>query len=218
MRAALFRRTRKRTAAVPALARARCPAWAASRRLAAGRVAGACARHAGTPKLACAMEVDELLQRDRAAILEDTWRAFARIAHHEEDAWRSVPRPAHYERDGEQATRARLDALFDQIAQAIRSRDMTELREHADRIGKERFEAGFDLAEVQSAFNMIEEAIWRRALERLPASELTEALGLVATAVAHGREALGRVYLALAGRRRKRSLGWSAAFKGTEGP
>ncbi|HTP30124.1 MAG TPA: hypothetical protein VMK12_31265, partial [Anaeromyxobacteraceae bacterium] len=125
--------------------------------------------------------------------------------------------PTHYERDGEQVTRSRLEALYDKLAEAVCSRDLTELGQYAGHIGLERFKAGFDLSEVQSAFNMIEEAIWRRALERLPPGELPEGLGLVVTALAHGKNALGRAFVSMASQTPTPTLDLRSLFKGATG-
>ena len=146
------------------------------------------------------MDIHELLEQDRAQIVEE--------------AWRSVVLLTHYERDGKEATRERLEALFDHVAQAIRARDLGELLDYAERIAKQRFDASFDLCEVQTAFFMIEEAIGRRALARIPAADLAEALGLVSTVIRRGKDAFARAYISLANRSRAPSLDLSDLFKG----
>ena len=146
------------------------------------------------------MDIHELLEQDRALIVEE--------------AWRSVVLLTHYERDGKEATRERLEALFDHVAQAIRARDLGELLDYAERIAKQRFDASFDLCEVQTAFFMIEEAIGRRALAQVPAADLAEALGLVGTVIRRGKDAFARAYISLANRSRAPSLDLSDLFKG----
>lgn len=145
------------------------------------------------------MDLDELLAEERTVIVQD--------------AWRSVAMLKHYERDGREATRERIEALFDRVAEAIRQRDLCELLDHAERIAKERFDAKFEMYEVQTAFFMLEEAIWRRVLERMPAAELAEALGLVGTAIRRGKDAFARAYISLANRSRAPSLDLSELFK-----
>jgi hypothetical protein len=145
------------------------------------------------------MDVHELLSAERESIVED--------------AWRSVVMLTHYQRDGEAATRERLELLYDQLVTALRRRDLCGLLDHAERIAKQRYDAGFDLREVQTAFFMLEEAISERAMAQLPAEALGEALGLVGTALRRGKEALARAYLSLATRARAPSLDLSALFK-----
>ena len=161
-------------------------------------------RRAAAPGKSPCLVIHELLRVDRATILDE--------------ASRSIVALAHYERDGRAATRRRLELLYDHVATAIQTRDLGEILDYAARIARERFEAGFDLGEVQSAFFALEEAIWRRALGRVPGAELPEALGLISTAVRRGREAFGREYLSLATRARSPSLDLSRLFKGYDEP
>ena len=123
-------------------------------------------------------------------------------------------RLTHYRRDGEEVTRQRLEMLFDHVARAIRMRDLGELLDYSERIAKQRFDAGFDLSEVQTAFFMLEDAIGRRALARIPPADLAEALGLVGTAIRRGMDAFARGYISLANRARAPSLDLSDLFKG----
>lgn len=146
------------------------------------------------------MDLDELLAEERTLIVQD--------------AWRSVAMLKHYERDGKEATRERVEALFDHVAEAVRMRDLCELLDYAEHIAKERFDANFELSEVQTAFFMLEEAIWRRVLERVPPAGLAEALGLVGTAIRRGKDAFARAYVSLANQSRAPSLDLSDLFKG----
>ena len=69
---------------------------------------------------------------------------------------------AHYEAAGEELTRERLADLFDLVVRAIRDRDLTPVGAFSEQVAHDRFEAGFDIAEVQAAFNTLEETLWRR--------------------------------------------------------
>jgi hypothetical protein len=132
------------------------------------------------------MNIEELLRDDEPAILEEAADAVARLE--------------HYRRDGADATRRRLEALYQHLADAVCARDLDPLLAHSGRIARERFAAGFDLAEVQAAFARLEGAIARHALDRLPPNELTWGLGLVTTALAHASGELGRTFATLAPR------------------
>ncbi len=147
------------------------------------------------------MDIHELLAEERTVIVQD--------------ASRSVGMLTHYGRDGGETTRQRVEVLFDHVARAIRVRDLGELLDYAERIAKRRLEASFELCEVQTAFFMLEAAIWRRALARIPPGELAEALGLVSTAIRRGKDAFGRAYVSHANRARAPSLDLSDLFKGT---
>lgn len=145
------------------------------------------------------MDIHDLLAEERTLIVQD--------------AWRSIVRLTHYQRDGKEATRQRLEMLFDHVARAIRVRDLGELLDYSERIARQRFDAGFDLSEVQTAFFLLEDAIGRRALARIPPSDLAEALGLVGTAIRRGKDAFARAYISLANRARAPSLDLSDLFK-----
>lgn len=146
------------------------------------------------------MDIHDLLAGERTLIVEEAWRSCVRLT--------------HYRRDGDEVTRQRLEMLIDHVARAIRMRDLGELLDYSERIAKQRFDAGFDLSEVQTAFFMLEDAIGRRALVRIPPADLAEALGLVGTAIRRGMDAFARGYISLANRARAPSLDLSDLFKG----
>jgi len=146
--------------------------------------------------------IEQLLREDEPAILDEAAPTIARLA--------------HYRRDGAEATRLRIEALVRHVARAVRARDLDDLLVHAARIARERFAAGFDLAEVEAAFSMLEDAISRRALAKLPAGELAWGLGLVGTALAHARDELGRTFVSLAPAARPGSLDLTALFNVSE--
>lgn len=122
---------------------------------------------------------------------------------------------AHYEAAGEVFTRQRLADLYDLVVAAIRDRDLTPLIESSRRVAEERFTHGFDVSEVQSAYNDVEEAMWRRVVAVVPADDLAEAIGLLSTVLGAGKDAVAREYVSLASRRRVPSLDLSALFGGT---
>ena len=122
----------------------------------------------------------------------------------------------HYESAGPEKSRLRLEALFDRILEGVRSHDLAPVVGHAEAIAEERFKAGFDLAEVQAAFNALEEATWATAIADLDASLLAETLGMVTTVIGAGKDALARRYVSLAAETHAPSLDLRAMFAGTE--
>ncbi len=135
------------------------------------------------------------------------------------EAVRSVDRARleHYERAGDAVVRQRLGDLLGLVMDALRDRDLGPVLAHADAVAVQRFEAGVDLSEVQAAFNVLEEILWRRILEELPAEAQAEALGLVATVLGAGKDRLARTYVSLATRTRAPSLDLQALFAGSAG-
>jgi hypothetical protein len=146
------------------------------------------------------MDVAALLLDAESDIVDDS---FAQLQH---------SHVTHYESAGEELTRQRLDELFRLVVSAIRDRDLSAVAGYATKIATERFEQGFDIGEVQAAFNALEQAIWRRVVAGTPPADLAEATGLVGTVLGHGKDVLARTYVSLASQRHVRSLDLSALF------
>ena len=66
------------------------------------------------------------------------------------------------------------------------------------RVGRERFSAGYDLLEVQTSANVMEETLWRRIPSLVAPAEVPRALGLVSSPFSAGKDSLARTYVALA--------------------
>jgi hypothetical protein len=148
------------------------------------------------------MKIEELLRDDERTILDEAVRTTTLLS--------------HYRRDGEEATRRRVQALHRAVARAVSVRDLDDLLAHAKRIGRERFHAGFEQAEVEAAFATLEEAIERRALSRMTKDELAWGLGLVATALGHARAEVGRTFAALAHASRPGAVDLTSVFRRTD--
>lgn len=123
----------------------------------------------------------------------------------------------HYEAAGEDETRQRLDALYDELRTAVASRDLGHVVAYARNLAAERFEAGYDLSEVQRAFNALEEATWSTVCARLRPEQLALSLGLVGTVLGAAKDALAREYVSLASRTHAPSLDLRALFSGDAG-
>lgn len=151
------------------------------------------------------MDLHTLLHERAAEILTDAEEAVKRARLHS------------YEKAGTENTHQRLKALFVLTARAAKERNLGPMIAHADAIALERFEAGYDLWEVQTAFNVLEEAIWVRILKELPPAEYAEALGLVSTVLGVGKDTLARKYVSLASKSRVPTLNLQSLFTGTVG-
>ncbi len=121
----------------------------------------------------------------------------------------------HYESAGDLFTRQRLEDLYDLVVTAIRDRDLSPVTAYAGQVADERFNAGFDVSEVQTAFNALETAMWRRIISAEPPESLAESIGLVGTVFGQAKDALARAYVSLAAHRHVTSLDLSALFRGT---
>ena len=151
------------------------------------------------------MTLNELLHERTAAIVDEAVSAMSR-AHLKS-----------YEKAGAEHTHARVKALFVLTSRAVKERNLGPMVAHADAVARERFAAGFDLWEVQTAFNVLEEAIWSRILKELPPAGYAEALGLVSTVLGTGKDTLARRYVSLASKTKASSLNLQSLFTGMEG-
>jgi hypothetical protein len=153
-------------------------------------------------KEAAMADVLEVLTHEADAIVESAATALARSD------------VRHYVEAGPEAARDRLRQLFQLVLESVSTRDLVPMIDHANRVAHERFDAGFDIREVQTAFNVLEEAIWSKVIDATPPRELADALGLVGTVLGAGRDALACTYVSLATHQHVPSLDLTALFRG----
>jgi hypothetical protein len=117
----------------------------------------------------------------------------------------------HYESVGPEHIHQRLKALYVLTVRAVKERNLGPMIAHAETVARERFASGFDLWEVQTAFNVLEEAIWGRILKELAPAGYAEALGLISTVLGAGKDTLARQYVSLASKSKAPSLNLQSA-------
>ena len=133
-------------------------------------------------------KIEDLLRDEATAILDE--------------AAPTIERLEHYRRDGADSTRRRVEALYRHVVRAVAACDLDGLAAHAARVARARFEQGFDVSEVRSAFAALEEAIERRAAVLPP-----EERRAVSASLAHARNELWRTFTALASDRARLRFG-----------
>jgi hypothetical protein len=72
-----------------------------------------------------------------------------------------------YESAGQEETRRRIEALYEELLGTLSSHDLGNVIHCARQLAAERFESGYDLSDVQGAFNALEEAAWSGLCARL---------------------------------------------------
>jgi hypothetical protein len=122
----------------------------------------------------------------------------------------------HYLALGEDFTRTALQELFALTVEGVRAREAVRVVAHAERIAEERYHAGFDLAEVQAAFNALEQAMWRRVVAAEEPAELLASVAVLSSVLGAGKDALARVYVHLAAHRHAPHVDVAALYGGTE--
>jgi hypothetical protein len=151
------------------------------------------------------MDTAEFLTRERQTTIDAAEAALMR-AH-----------SPHYESADASEVRQRLETLFDYLLEALRGRNLGQIVAYAQQVAQERFSAGYNLSEVQTAFNALEEATWSCVFTELQPQQFAEALGLVSTILGAAKDALAREYVSLATNRHAPSLDLQALFAGREG-
>ena len=83
--------------------------------------------------------------------------------------------PAHYTEAGPEERRRRVESLFQVLIDSLHQRDLGAVQRYAETVARERFEGGFDVFEVQTAFNVLGEATWRHVVASVDPAGLAEA-------------------------------------------
>ena len=109
---------------------------------------------------------------------------------------------------------AALGDLLD-LVESVRV-EVISLDAYAREIARQRFGEGVGLQEVQTAINILEEAVWRRVVKEVRPDGLAEALGLVSTVLGVCKDTLASSYVGLATRRHAGTLDLTALFRGTQ--
>ena len=104
----------------------------------------------------------------------------------------------HYDAAGLPTVRQRLGTLLSVALACLEAGEADEIIAYMTRVGRERFAAGYDLLEVQTSANVMEEALWRRIPTLVAPGEVPRALGLVSSLFSAGKDALARTYVSLA--------------------
>ncbi|HET7045226.1 MAG TPA: hypothetical protein VFI37_10290 [Gaiellaceae bacterium] len=141
------------------------------------------------------------LRRERAEILAGACQALR-------------SRAPHYDSGGREQTRRRLETLYDELLAGVADRELGGVVAYAKRVAWQRFAAGYDLSEVQTAMNMLEEAVWKRVVARQEPAGWAETLGLVSTVLGAAKDAVAREYVSLATHAHAPSLDLGALFAG----
>jgi|SRR5579884_3308032 len=124
---------------------------------------------------------------------------------------------SRYEAAEQAAVRRRVERLYDELLAAVSRRDLGGLVNYTRELAARRFQSGYDLVDVQSAINAVEQATWSDLCERLQPQELALSLGLVSTALGAAKDALAREYVSLALQTHAPSLDLRALFTGGAG-
>lgn len=121
-------------------------------------------------------------------------------AHHHviDDAVDALPhlRLPHYEQQGTEEFREQVRVLYGLILECLDEDTLEPISRHGEAIARERIGSGFDLGEVQLAFDLLEDAVWQVAISHLPAEHHGEARSRIDRVLAAGKDGLARGWVA----------------------
>ena len=148
------------------------------------------------------MKIDEILTSNQTEIINEAFAALERS------------HLKHYNSSRADENWQRLAALFDLTLKAVKTKSLTDMVNYSEKIAKERYDSGFDLHEVHTAYNVLEEAIWNIIIKEAESKNFAEYLGLVSTVLGTGKESLAILYVSLSGNKKIKSLNLIELFKG----
>ena len=122
----------------------------------------------------------------------------------------------HYTESNKETNEERLRNFYDILIKCVESKSLVEICDYCEELANKRFNSGFDLYEVQSTINVLEEIIWKKIIKYLPPSEYERALGMITTVLGAGKDSLACKYVSLASQCKKPTLDLSELFKNRE--
>lgn len=121
-----------------------------------------------------------------------------------------------YTKAGKNITIQKLEDLYKKLLECARNKELIPMLNYTEKIAKERFSSGYDLHEVQTAINALEEFIWQKIFKEIKPEKLAESLGLVSTILGAGKDNLARTYVALATKTKASTINLQNLLSGSE--
>ena len=109
-----------------------------------------------------------------------------------------------------------LKKLYGLTLQSVEEKNVAPMIEYVEKIPRERVSHGYDISELQFAFNILEEAIWNRILRELSPIAFAKALGMISTVLGIGKDTMARSYVSLASKKMTPYIDYKILFEGME--
>ena len=149
------------------------------------------------------MKLTALLERKNEEIIDEASQMLSR-AHLK-----------HYAASNEEQNKERIAKLFKLTLESVKKHDLIPIMDFAKTLAHERYKGGFDIQEVQTAFNVLEEVIWKKITSDFSPTDYPEAFGLASTVLGAGKQSLAIEYVSLASQKNEmESLDLSRLFRG----
>jgi hypothetical protein len=148
------------------------------------------------------MKLDKILVNNQTEIINEAFYSLERS------------HLKHYDTSRADENWQRLAKLFDLTLNGVKNKSLVDMVTYSEKIAKERYDSGFDLHEVHTAYNVLEESIWKAIIKEIDSADLAESLGLISTVLGTGKESLAIAFVSLSGKQRVKSLNLSQLFRG----
>ena len=123
----------------------------------------------------------------------------------------------HYEAAGPAVNAERLAALMAVLLNCLREHRLEPALEYGESLAHERHATGYELSEVQTVINVLEESVWRTLAAAAPRESQGYALGLVSTVLGAAKDKLACTYVSRIASAPTRTLRLDYLFEGSEG-
>lgn len=120
----------------------------------------------------------------------------------------------HYPHPSQREPMDRLAALYEIVVGCATDHNLAPIAPYAKKVAHERHAAGIQLSEVQTAINVLEEAVWRAILSDVPPDQQGETLGVVGTILGAVKDKLACAYVEVATHHATRTLDFKNLFHG----
>jgi hypothetical protein len=101
----------------------------------------------------------------------------------------------HYEDDSEEKLRQKMARTYYVFKEAITKESFDPLKNYLERVGEERYASGYELYELQTALNILEECIWKQIDEKLPKKEQLDAFITITKYMSNAKLTLAKIYV-----------------------
>jgi hypothetical protein len=103
----------------------------------------------------------------------------------------------HYDAETPEQLRKKLTMLYHLTERGVKEKNVFPMISYVEKMAEERYASGFDLQEVQTAINVLEEYMWQQVIDDLPAGAQADALRIISSILGGAKDALARKYVAL---------------------
>ena len=103
----------------------------------------------------------------------------------------------HYKKLNPENIRIRLMKLFHALIACVEAASCDKMIKHMEKVSEERFESGFEINEVETAINILEESLWRQIGKFVDSDKQVSAMKQVTCILSKAKDELANEYALL---------------------